>query len=679
MRHWKAVLTGLMLSVAGVLGCKQQCFLHECDYDHYRGVGLTAALEGDPSVSTILPKAAHVPPPMTVRDTDRPIRYLSLYEAIALALEYGNVGNPSVVSGAGFANDNLVSFTGRGVAGSDSIRVLALDPAIVGADIEAALAKFDTRWTTSMTWRRQDIPVASLIDQFTNADYATFQTGLLKPLPTGGVAGITWITEYTFVTDPPVNVALPGGGMINFLTVNPQYRPRLQFQFEQPLLQNFGAEINQLRATHPGSLLTPFQTASRTEGILITRLRFNQARAEFERNVNILLLNVETAYWNLYGAYWTLFAREQALRQAFEAWRINMTRAELGQVTVEDLAQARQQYEQFRGLRLAALGDVLERERQLRGLLGMPLEDGFRLVPCDTPTLAPFRPDWYSALDEAMALRPELIMARQELKARQLELINQRNLLRPDLRFVSTYDINGLGTALDGPNGALASFARNDFNSWRLGLNLDIPLGYREAHAGVRAARLNLARSFELLKDQEDKAQRQLGLYYRRLIEFHDQIEIQRAQREAAALQMQKRFETFVAGKGTLDLLLESQRVWADALRAEYDAIVQYNNALAGFQFAKGTIQHYDNVFIAEGPLPHCAQVRAVEHARQRTKALVLSLRPEPTVHSACDGPGTEGPCLPKLPAEVPAPLPAVMENQPPLPEHLPPPRPAPR
>ena len=36
--------------------------------------------------------------------------------------------------------------------------------------------------------------------------------------------------------------------------------------------------------------------------------------------VNVMLLNVETAYWNLYGSYWVLYAREQALRQAFEAW-----------------------------------------------------------------------------------------------------------------------------------------------------------------------------------------------------------------------------------------------------------------------------------------------------------------------------------------------------------------------
>ena len=52
------------------------------------------------------------------------------------------------------------------------------------------------------------------------------------------------------------------------------------------------------------------------EGILITRIRFDQARAEFERNINFMVINVEFAYWTLYGSYWTLYSREQALRQA---------------------------------------------------------------------------------------------------------------------------------------------------------------------------------------------------------------------------------------------------------------------------------------------------------------------------------------------------------------------------
>ena len=101
------------------------------------------------------------------------------------------------------------------------------------------------------------------------------------------------------------------------------------------------------------------------------------------------------------------------------------------------------------------------------------------------------------------------------------------------------------------------------------------------------------------------------------------------ATREAAAIGLEARTKQYLAGaaSATLDFLLEAQQVWADALRAEYDAIVQYNNALAAFEFNKGTIMRYDNVAISEGQLPKAAQVRAVEHEREISHSLVIRQR----------------------------------------------------
>src|SRR5208337_4429709 len=266
--------------------------------------------------------------------------------------------------------------------------------------------------------------------------------GLIKPLATGGVAGITFDTAYTLSNLNP--------------RINPTYQPIMQFSFEQPLLQGFGVEINQLRAAHPGSLLNPINIVSRAaEGILITRIRFDEQRTQFEADVEFMLLNI-------------------------------------------DFAQTRGQYELFRDQRLQALGQVQEDERILRGLLGLPIEDGCRLVPSDTPTLTPYMPDWCSALNDAMALFPSLILARMDLKAHQLDLINEKNLLLPDIRFVSSYDFNGVGTSLSGPtqSNALRSLASGNFNDWTIGIRGDIPLGFRDAHAGVRASRLRLAQAY---------------------------------------------------------------------------------------------------------------------------------------------------------------------------------------
>jgi outer membrane protein TolC len=626
--RWKSSMGILALLLAATTGCKQRVFMTQEQFDNLAHL-CPSNLSINPNVGSE-PTIPIVDSPPTLYNVDKfQVRYLSLAEAMATSLEQGTVGQPSLLF-PGVGLDNEVVFTGRGTSGSDSIKVLALDPATVGAGIEASLSKFDATWISSMTWTTTDQPIGTSIQTFQagsstvsaiSQEQATFSSGIIKFLPTGGVAGITFNVPYTFTNLPA--------------RVNPAYQPQLQFQFEQPLLQGYGVEINQLRATHPGSILTPQANNAppTAEGILITRIRFNQQRAEFERNVNQMLLNVETAYWNLYGSYWALYSREQGLRFAYESWKIVGAQYQAGKASLADFAQAQGQYELFRAQRLQAMDTVLDNERQLRALMGMQISDGTRLVPADAPTLALYKPDWPTALDEALKHRPELYMARQDVKANQMTLILAKNSLLPDLRFTATYDANAIGGRLDGStqNNAFRNLASNTFNDWSLGLRLNVPIGFRAAHANLRQQQLQLARSYLVLQDQELKTERFLGLQYRRMSSGYEQIKANRAQREAFATQLRTRYEQYQAGRGTLDILLEAQRFWADALSQEYAAIVTYNNALIAFEYAKGTILQHNNVTISEGPTPECVQARAVEHFRERTKALVLRQRAAPT------------------------------------------------
>lgn len=615
-----------LLLVGGAVGCKQRLFLTEADYQGVYKVPMPREFENDVTAGTAPLKAGTSPTPATVIDPARPMRYMSLQEALAYALENGSTGSAvGLGRGAGanlVVNDQLVSFTGQSAAGDDSIRAFALDPAVTGANIERALSKFDARFVTSLNWSYRDDAVANTFQNLQNGDTANVTSSLFKPLPTGGLAGLTFSTDYSKLSSPPTQ---------NFAVINPSYRPRLAATFEQPLLQGFGIGINQLLGQHPGSITQNLRPSGGqgAEGILVTRIRFEQSKAEFERNLNILALNVELAYWSLYGAYFNLYSREQALRQAFIAFQFNKTRYEAGRIPVQDLAQTRAQLELFRGQRITSMGQVLEAERQLRGAIGLPVEDGQRLVPADSPTLSPFVPDWNASVQECLTMKPELVIARQDLKARQLDVQLQKNALLPDLRLTSSYDVNSIGTQLDGnaPAGALANLADNKFGTWTVGVRLDMPLGFRDAHALTRISRLNLARAYQVLNNQELKAERFLQQQFRQLFESYELIKAQRAQREALAEQLKSQFTTYKAGRSTLDVLLEAQRFYADALANEYAAVASYNSGLASFQWAKGTILTYNNVVIGEGALPDGVLTKAVAHQEAKTRALVLHTR----------------------------------------------------
>jgi hypothetical protein len=113
-----------------------------------------------------------------------------------------------------------------------------------------------------------------------------------------------------------------------------------------------------------------------------------------------------------------------------------------------------------------------------------------------------------------------------------------------------------------------------------------------------------------------------------------------------------------------LPFLLEAQRSWSDSLASEYNYIAQYNTALANFEFAKGSILRFHGISLSEGPLPGCAQERAVVHERERTNALVLRERASPVPQPPCDlQRGSLG--LPRLPPEGVPSLPALFQNGP--------------
>lgn len=652
-RRWRSRFVGGALLLAGAGGCKQQVILEPADWQASLRPGVPATLESKPH-DPILPGSDQVrATPATVRDFSRPQRPLSLKEAFAIAIEQGNVGQ-----GVGTGQDNFTgsvqgttsgqSLTGNGLLfGTDSIKAFVYDPAVLAAEAERVLSRFDARLQSSMTWAKQDQATLTLQQSFSNGDSATLTNTLAKPLPSGGVVGITTSMAYQKLASPPTNSS--------FVTLNTSYTPRVQFVLEQPLMQGFGVEANQLLASHPvatnGSVLVPGLrvTGGGQEGILVTRIRVEQARAQFDVNVNNMLLNVEAAYWNLYSAYYNLYAQQKGLEQGLSGYLYYLARSKArdpndppdkaGIDAPYLLPQAEAQYQQFRLGVLQARDTLLSAERNLRGLLGMKSDDGTVFVPTDEPTRTPQKRDFPLLWQEAVHTRPELLIARQDLKAQQLNLLAQKNLRMPDVRAFASYDINALGSGLIGsrfddqgrPSNALAGLAANQFNSWQVGLRADIPIGFREANALVRRQQWNVQRSWMQLTDAERKAYEFLVDAFRQLEFAQERIEVARANKLALQEQV-ARYEGRVQGginnPTEFINLTQAQRDLATRTADEFRAVSDYNIALARIEFAKGTMQQYAGVTVADGPLPPHVEKKAADHFRARAAALKLRDHP---------------------------------------------------
>ena len=380
---------------------------------------------------------------------------------------------------------------------------------------------------------------------------ATFHAGIVKAFSTGGVAELSFLTNFRQLTYPESRGNSP---------FEPVYNTRIGIGFEQPLWRDWGVEINQLLGRFPSTLgqggissnaqfaFGQHQNAvsafvdRQSEGILISRLRFDQQRG-----------GIRTPRHQPHGQ--RRGGVLEPLQQVRRTLHLRGKPAHHARGMAEQLQQAQGgrkepgfagyyqvlgQYQEFRGERLRALNDVLDAERQLRGILGLPVEDGTRLVPITPPTVAELKPDWQSSLEDALDLRPEIQIARDNVRYHQYLLSIQKNNMKPDLKgFVRAEplgqgsSLTGNGTFTDGngatqPTNAFRSLANSHLMDWQIGVNLNIPLGYHAEMAAVRSARLQLTQAFLLLRDQEDKTARILANNFAELSHWYERIKVHR-------------------------------------------------------------------------------------------------------------------------------------------------------
>ena len=675
------VWSGLLLALA--TGCQPQepfYFFDDGDLSHY--VGVASDLDVPDVDLESLDEVTGALPPLTLANFEpESVDPLSLEEAVRIALENSKV----------MRNLGGVAFGPTGAQGTPSSLLsnpggtaTILDPAITETDprfgIEAALAAFDARFSTSAFWEKNDSPVntsfaRNVFSQVNEQDLGTFQARLSKTNATGGTTALTHNVRYE-QSNSPLR-AFPSDWTTN-----------LEAEFRQPLLQGFGVQYN--RIAGPGAI--PGFNA----GVMIARLRADTSLADFETGVRNLVNDVERAYWNLYFAYRHLNAVTKGRDATLQTWRQVYAKWELGHEGggTQNEAQARQQYFQFRAAVEEAQSNLFKTENILRYIMGLAATDGRLFRPSDEPTTAKATFDWYESYAEALVRSVELRRQRWVIKRADLELIAAKNYLLPRVDVIGRYRWLGLGDnlinqsdvpflgppdpltgnrSLNTGTNAYGSMTDGDFQEWQIGVEAQIPLGFRKEMSGVRNAQLTLARERAVFQEQELELSHQLADSFRDLAKHYRLSETNFNRHEAAAREVQAVNAAYEIGTATLDLLLDAQRRLAEAENDYYRSLVDYNLSITELHLRKGSLLEYNGVCLAEGPWPAKAYYDARRRARARdasfyfdygfTRPKVVSRGPyaqqagenEMIIESESDLP--EGELIP-TPAPMPAPMP---------------------
>ena len=250
-------------------------------------------------------------------------------------------------------------------------------------------------------------------------------------------------------------------------------------------------------------------------------------------------------------------------------------------------------------------GGVRVAERRLRLIMGLPVNSLRLIRPASYPPAAPVSFDWDLCSSEAVVHRAELRRQRWVVKQRELELLASRNFLSPRLDVVGRYRWRGFGNDLLSQSdarfdNAFSNLAEGDNQEWQLGLELDMPLGFRRAHAGVRNAELRLARSKAILTEQERAVLFGLSNAVGEVRRAYDVLVAQWNRKGAAEKQVKTLKSLWVDAAAEIDVVLEAERRAVESTIGFHQATIEYALALKNVHFEKGTLLEFNGIALAE-------------------------------------------------------------------------------
>jgi outer membrane protein TolC len=593
--------------------------------------------------------ACHTPPPCCAPPISpeafekMPLWDLPLQEAIAVAVSNSKIARRLPVGPPNFLLENP---QGLATALDPAIQAAGVPGSAVGIGAEAALAQFDAQLTANMLWERNERPINTggigdvIFARNFEQDRAVFQGELSKTNVTGGRMFARHNVIYDLNNNPTRGV--PSSYDINY-----------EIGVTQPLLAGAGVKFNRIAGPLRGDIAT--QLVLQEGGVLIGRINEDVALADFEKAVRDMVFDVETAYWELYVAYRTFDSVRAGRDAALMNWRRvkDFQRAKVIGGEALLLAQARSQYYRFVGDLEQALCNVLQAENRLRYVMGICPNDGRLIRPSDDPQRAKVVFDWNEIHLESLTRSVELRRQKWIIQRRELALIAARNLLLPRLDAVALYRWLGAGDTLIDPNGrgvppfegsnAYSTLTSGDYQEWNLGFQFSMPLGFRMQMVTVRNAQLQVARERARLEEQELELAHALTEAVRNLDCFY--IIAQRRLDELYATHEEVRQVATIWDSGVRKIgLLEVRNTdYADAIAkralaetAYYQALADYNRAIAEVHLRKGSLLEYNRVFLAEGPWPRQAYCDARDKAFRRVSAWPLNyvMRTEPGVVS---------------------------------------------
>jgi outer membrane protein TolC len=471
----------------------------------------------------------------------------------------------------------------RAVANSLDVRVAGYDPAIDETRVTEAEARFDPTFFTNFQYGVDRIlaptPDNPTVDTSSETVFRTYtvQTGVRQEMESGGRIEARWEPRHTKRS--------PGFSSLTGDAPNPFWTSDLTLQLTQPLLRDFGGDVNRAR-------------------IVINRQNQKISLLEFRNTLEKNMADLERAYWQLYQAEGEVKVAEQLLSRTIETGTVLRNR--MGQdVSRVQMSQTTSSIENRRTILIRARSRVRDLSDQIKRLMNdpdLPVSSNLLLLAADAPIEEQIRFNQEDQINTAMENRAEL--GQQQLRSENAAIaarVAENNLL-PQLNFVGNIGTTGLGGDFDDA----VSDGDGDHLEYAAGVQLEIPIGNRAARAIWKRAQLQRLQAITQYRALIEQVALDVKTAVREVDTTWEEIAGTRQavfaaadalnaveERERAAEQLTPEF---------VNRKLDLQQTLAEAQRLEVQARANYQIALARLEQAKGTLLRYSNIVMEEEP-----------------------------------------------------------------------------
>ncbi|MCA9472823.1 MAG: TolC family protein [Nitrospirales bacterium] len=353
-------------------------------------------------------------------------------------------------------------------------------------------------------------------------------------------------------------------GQTSFL-FNPSYTNTLSLNLSQPLLRNFGVDVN-------------------TTQIHIARNAATTEQYVFVDQVLNVIKDVEHAYWELVFSRQNLKVAKSTLKAAKELFAANRAKVSAGVMAEVEVLQAQAGVASRVEEVLIAQKAVHDQEDQLYRLFSPSeetLQEEITVIATDRPTQKARTQTLRHELELALQKRPEILQAQKNIETGTLNTNLAKNQLLPSLAFEGNVGLSGLGK---NPGDTLDRTTSRDFYNFGGGLILSYPLGNRSAQSQYNRRVLETNQAKATLQRIRHQVIIDTKEAVRRVRTDFKRIQTTRTARELAEKQLHAEQERLQLGLSTTRVVLEFQRDLAIARGNEQRAIIDYNQSLSNLR-----------------------------------------------------------------------------------------------